>query len=319
MRLNTTLATLLPVLGLLASQSGCQSGATGASVLSLIGLSEKPLVVALIVEPGVLNPFAPHEELRKAMSKAIKRPVRLDLCLPIQLEPNLQLGFYDFACVTPACYVEMSQRVRFDVIAAAADQAGRVARSAVLVVAADSEIEDVTDLRGKTVAFGPRDDARTHHAGLLLLRENGIAKADLSLEVLPLPGSLKHFAKSRDVAQSVINASSDAGFLDEAAFDAMPQTSSIDSEPARDRLRVIARTIPVPTKLVIRSPKAKADLVSKVTDFLLTADEKHPNALRPLLLSGYQAPSEQMLAACKDLSIKPSAAAPAEKTPEKPD
>jgi ABC-type phosphate/phosphonate transport system substrate-binding protein len=191
----------LAVVVLLATQAGCQRGAGGASFLSLFGLSEKPVVLALVAEPGVLDPFAPYEKLRQAMSKTIKRPVRMDLCLPIQLEPNLKLGFYDFALITPAYYIEMSDRERFEITAVSADQAGHVAQSAVLVAGADSGIDEVTDLRGKKVAFGPRHDARTYHAGLALLREHGLRKRDLSLSMWPIPGSVSHFENMREIAR----------------------------------------------------------------------------------------------------------------------
>jgi ABC-type phosphate/phosphonate transport system substrate-binding protein len=295
-------AVLLLMVGVLVFQAGCQSGAAGASFLSLFGLSQKPVVMALVVERGVLDPFKPHEKLRQAMSEAIKRPVRLDLCLPIQLEPNLNLGFYQFACITPGCYIEMNNRERFEVIAVAADEAGRVTRSALLVVPIDSEIKRVEDLRGKTVAFGPRGDARTHLAAMALLRDHGLVKTDLSLEVLPVPGSLKHFPQMRDIAQSVINHSSDAGFIDEAAFEMFPESAAPEGEPTRDKLRVIARTMPVPQKLVIRSPKVATDVANEVTDFLLTADRNHPDALRPLLFSAYRPASEQVLASCERLA-----------------
>jgi ABC-type phosphate/phosphonate transport system substrate-binding protein len=197
------------------------------------------------------------------------------------------------------------------------DDAGRAARSAVLAVAADGNIEKVEDLRGKTVAFGPRDDARTHHAGLALLREHGLEKSDLSLSLLPIPGSLKHLANMRDIAQSVINGSSDAGFIDEAAFETLMQGAEVEEEPARDKLRVIARTMPVPEKLVIRSPKVDQATVDKVTDFLLTAGEKHPEALHALLFSAYRKPTEGMLVSYEQLAkrrvsgpVEPAADAP---------
>jgi ABC-type phosphate/phosphonate transport system substrate-binding protein len=301
MRLSASCLVPLATIGLLFSQGGCQSGAGGASFLSLFGLSKKPLVIALVAEPGVLNPFAPHEKLRKAMSDTIERPVRLDLCLPVQLEPNLTLGFYDLAIVTPACYAETHHRERFRIIAVTLDESGRAARSAVLAVAANSEIKAIEDLRGKRVAFGPRDDARTHHAGLAVLHEHGIRKTDLSLELLPLPGSLKHCRTMRDVAQSVLSGDCAAGFIDEDAFDAFPQSAD-QNEPARDRLRVIARTMPTPEKLVIQSPKVKPETVRKVTDFLLSVDQKHPEALRPLLLSAYKEPGEELRANCQRLA-----------------
>jgi len=211
MRLCMACIVSMLAVSALGSQAGCRSGAPASRLLHFLGLSKKPVVIALLVEPGVLNPFAPHEKLRKAMSETISRPVRLDLCLPIQLEPNLTLGFYDFAFVTPGCYAAMKDRERFRIVAASADRAGRLARSALLVVSAGSEITRADELRGKMVAFGPSGDARTHQAGLILLREHGLKKTDLSLSLLPVPGSLKHFATMRDIAQSVSNGSSDAG------------------------------------------------------------------------------------------------------------
>jgi hypothetical protein len=318
MRPSARCGVPLLAVGVLVWQSGCQSGAPGASLLSLFGLSKKPVVVALVVEPGVLDPFSPHENLRKAMSVAIERPVRLDLCLPVQLEPNLTLGFYDFAVVTPACYVGMKNRERFEAFAVSVDEAGRVARRAVLVVAADSELAHVADLRGKTVAFGPRGDARTHHAGLALLREHGLKKTELSLSLFPIPGSLKHLPKMRDIAQSVINGSCDAGFIDEVAFNGFPETSGVEGEPARDKLRVIAHTMSLPNKLVVRSPKVDAETARKVADFLLTAGTQHPEALRPLLFSGYQKPTAKLLGSCERL-VESGAPRPAESAGEDPE
>jgi len=294
---------LTPLVGLITCAPGCSHGAAGASFLNFFGLGPKPVVVALAVEPGVLNPFAAHEELRRSMSTALGRPVRLTLCLPSQLEPNLKLGLYDFAYVTPACYAAMKDAAQFEALAVSVDQSGRVARGAVLVVAADSELQRVEDLRGKVVAFGPRGDARTHHAALALLRAHGLKKTDLSLSLFPVPGSLKHYAKMRDVARSVINGSADAGFIDEVTFEELP-ASAAQGEPARDKLRVIARTISVPDKLVIRSPKVDPQTARKMAEFLLTADARCPQALRPLLLSAYREPSAQLLAA-RQQWIKP--------------
>jgi phosphonate transport system substrate-binding protein len=295
--------TLVSIAGLVA-QAGCR-GAGGASFLNLFGLSQKPVVIALLADPATLDPFAPHEKLRLAMSETIRRPVRLDLCLPIALEPNLKLGFYDFALVTPACYVQMRDRQRFEVLAASVDRAGRVAYPAVLVVSADSELNDVADLRGKKVAFGPRPDARTHHAGLALLSKHGLEKNDLSLSLFPLPGSLRHFSEMREIALAVQNGDFDAGFIDEPAFQEFEYGPVAEDAPDRDQLRVIARTLPVPDLLVIQSPKVDRQVARNVTDFLLAVDQTHPEALRPLLLSAYQKPTAKLCAWPEQLTDPP--------------
>jgi ABC-type phosphate/phosphonate transport system substrate-binding protein len=310
MRPSATQVASLGIAGLLVVQVGCQSGASGASILSLFGLSEKPLVIALPVEPGVLNPFAPYEPFRKAMSRSIKRPVRLDLCLPVQFEPNLTLGYCDLAFMTPASALEMGHPERFGIIALPIDAAGQATQGASLVVAAAGGLDAITDLRGKRVAFGPRGDARTHHAGLALLREAGVRKRDLSLALLPIPGSLRHYSDMGEIARSVINGESDGGFIDETAL------AGFDQAEIRDKLRVIGQTTPLPEKLILGSPKLEAKAARKVTEFLLDAQREHPDALRPLLVAGYQEPTPDFRAAWTRLvkSFKGNVPEPAAET-----
>lgn len=206
----------------------------------------------------------------------------MDLCLPLQLPFGLTSGMFHLAVVSPLDYARLPERERFPVVAMAADEAGRTARPALMIVPTGSAIQSVEDLRGKTVAFGPSGDPRTHHAALELLVQHGLKKADLSLELLPLPGSLKHMPTMRAVAQTVINLSSDAGFIDQAAWEALPEHADNAEDPAQDRLRVIAQTIALPDRLVLASPKLDEGLRQRVREILLAADREHPEALRPL-------------------------------------
>ena len=199
----------------------------------------------------------------------------------------------------------MRDRQRFEILAVSVDRAGHPARPAVLVVAADSEIKNVAELRARKVAFGPRHDARTHHAGLALLSEHGLKKSDLSLSLLPLPGSLKHFSNARQIALVVQDGDYDAGFIDELAFEEFERGPVAEDAPDRDQLRVIASTVPVPDLLVIQSPKVDQQVVRAVTDFLLAVDQTHPEALRPLLLSAYQKPTAKLCAWSEQLTNPP--------------
>jgi ABC-type phosphate/phosphonate transport system substrate-binding protein len=126
-------------------------------------------------------------------------------------------------------------------------------------------------------------------------------KTDLALELLPLPGSLKHMPNASAVAQSVINNSFDAGFIDQRDWEALP-AGAADDEPTRDKLRVLARTIRLPDRLVLASPKLAQETVTQVRDFLLKADQEHPQTLHPLQVSAYQVPSVELLNACQRLT-----------------
>jgi phosphonate transport system substrate-binding protein len=283
----------------------CQS--PGLRFISLITLREQPFVIALVSEKrpvpasnplDALNPFSPYEPLQAALSRELRRPVAMDLCFPLQLEPCLSSGLYHAAIVSAAQYAGLSRRERFPVIAIAARSADQPAHPALLVVPAGSPIGSVEELRGKIVAFGPMGDSHTHYAALDLLSRHGLKPTDLSLEPLPVPGSLKHMPHGRAVLQSVVNGSSDAGFVEEPDFNELPAHADQADELARDRLRIIARTEALPEQLLIGSPELDADTIARAREFLLSLDRTHPEVLRPLRIGGYQPATDDVLQTC---------------------
>ena len=313
MRRTARTAVLAAVLLGLIGAAGCQS--TGLRFLSLIGIQKDPLIVSLVADQGaskpsgplaVLNPFGAYDKLTAVLRDELGRPVGWDLCFKVQLASSLDLGLCHLAVVSPVTYARLADRERYPVVAVPVDEDGQVARCALLVVAAGSEIEAVEDLRGKTVAFGPSGDSLTHYAALELLEQHGLEKTDLSLEIVPLPGSLKHMPDARSVAQTVMNASSDAGFMDEAGWAALPEHTDEEGEPARDRLKVIGRTIALPQRLIISSPKLDEATRDKVRSVLLAVKSEHSEAAEPLGISGYEAPTEELLNTCARLGETPA-------------
>ncbi|MBI5863685.1 MAG: PhnD/SsuA/transferrin family substrate-binding protein [Planctomycetes bacterium] len=300
--------------------TGCQ--ATGVAVLNVVGLAEKPLVVTSVAERRqaydnplqVLDPFAQVRPLLDALGKNCARAAVPDMCFEFQLAPNLALGTAQLADVSPLHYARLADRTKFQVIAVATDMKGRPMRSAVLVVAADSKIDSIAGLRGKTVAFGPSRDGRTHQAALLLLQDNGLKPQDLSLELFPVPGSLKTFPNAADVLQSVSNASSDAGFVDELAWEELADQPPKLGQPSKSGLRVIGKTIAVPDRLFLRSPTLDDATAAKAAEFLLSAAQKAPNALKPLHYGGFDGCTPEIVDACmKLMSVSGAASAPAER------
>ncbi|RMF78236.1 MAG: phosphate/phosphite/phosphonate ABC transporter substrate-binding protein [Planctomycetota bacterium] len=291
-------ATLLA----LGALCGCQSATYG--FLNLIGLSRKPLVVLHVVKPlapgsgslkKVLNPFEPYRALRAELSDELDREVVPDVCFPFQVGPNLALGTAHLAIVSPTDYAAIPNHEQFRVLAVPLDEKGRIQRPALLVAPSDSDIRRVEDLKGKVVAFGPEGNPRTHHAALVLLGEHGVRPRDLSLEVLPVPGSLKHLPNDRGVAQSVINGSSDAGFIDLRAWEQFPETSGDETLPMRSKLRVVAETPPTPDRLIIASPTLDASTSQRIAGFFLTASDRHPQALEPLRCAGFAACDDELV------------------------
>lgn len=279
--------------GLLGLAAGCRS--VPVRILNLIGLSQKPLVFLHVAEKStaddeslgeLIDPFAPYRPLRQALSQRIERHVVPELCFAFQVEPALQLGTCHLAVISPVHYAAMSQRERFEVVAVPIDASGQSARPALLVVREDSPLARVEDLKGESVAFGPAQHPRAHIAALALLEAHHVKRSDLALEALPIPGSLKHINKPRDVALAVLRGRAAAGFIDEAGWDRLPESAEGDA-PSRDKFRVLARTAPLPNRLIIASPKLEPETVERIREFFLTVDERHPAALEPLQVKDF--------------------------------
>ena len=288
--------------GTLLATAGCQSGAPGARFLSFFGLSKEPVVIALMGQPiGDLNPFGPYEPLRKALDEQLGRPVQLRLGLEMGLEPNLKLGLYQFAFVTPAVYGNLKDPNAFEVVAIAEGMDGSLARPGLLVVPVDSDIAEVEQLRGQSVAFGPLGDNRTHLAAMALLESHGITKADLDLPLGALSGSLKHAGPAKDVLNSIKAGKSAAGFVDAAAFQALPATSSDEAEVAQSQFRVVAETLALPDALVIASPKSDPQVVVDLGLFLHESGTKNAEELRSLRVAGYAPAETDVIKNCRRL------------------
>ncbi len=292
--------------------SGCQTaGNAGLRVLNLIGITQKPLAVGLTPEnqaaPALnvvdsLNPFPPYDPLTKALGDAIGRPVGVEPCFPLQVEFGLESGWYDLAVVTPAHFAALPRRERFPVIAVSCDERRRPARPAVLIVPADSEVRAISDLRGKSIAFGPAEDALLHYAALELLARNDLKPADLWLEIIPVPGSLKHLPDGKAISESVGKRLSAAGFVDLPTWESLPETSAAGAMFSRDQFRVVGETMALPRRVFLRAPGLDAATTDKIVRFLVDVHESKPDVLKPLKIGGYARPTPEILEACARLS-----------------
>lgn len=309
MRRNAAVVSFGALLILLPPSAGCYQS-TGLRILNFLGLQKQPVVLALVAEsraPGapnvleVVNPFLPYEPLQKKLTDVVGRPVALELCFPLQLEPNLRSGMYDLAIITPAQYGRFRSVDAPPVLAIAMDVPDTPARPALLVAQADSTITTIAELKGKSIAFGPAEDSRTHHAALELLARHGVRQSDLALEILPLPGSLRHLSDARSVAVAVLNGGVAAGLLDQAAWDALPERAEAANEPSRSRLRVLGRTIDVPDRLVVASPTLDEGAQKLTREFLYAARDRSPDVLKPLRCAGYVPPTAALLDACRQI------------------
>jgi ABC-type phosphate/phosphonate transport system substrate-binding protein len=282
--------------------TGCQS--TGLRLLNLMGLEPHPLSVALVADRPTdavqaVNPFAAFKPLQAALADELGRPVAVDVCFSFQVESGFATGWYDLAVVTPTQFARLKDPAAVRTLCVAVDRQGRTARSALLVVPAESQVQSVQDLRGRVVAFGPAEDGITHHGAVQYLRSQGLWPEDLALDLLPIPGSLRHYADGRATADALLSGSAAAGFIDEADWQDLPETG--DGAP-RDQLRIVARTPALPIKLLIASPRLDPATADAVRDFALRVGTTRPDALAGLPISGYQEPDDALVQACRTLN-----------------
>ncbi|MBL8877870.1 MAG: PhnD/SsuA/transferrin family substrate-binding protein [Phycisphaerales bacterium] len=287
---------------LLLSVVGCQD-TTGFRLLRIVPSRTPPLVIGMPTENPItaLNPLTSYEFLCDALKEELDQPVTVEPCFPFQTEPNLNSGLHQIAIVTPWQFASFSRPRGDIVIAIAADKSGRSARSALLVVPADSPVRAASDLRGKHVAFGRKGDSRSHAAGLVLLRENGLNPLDLALEMLPVPGSLRHIDDPHLLALTVASGKVDAGFLDEATWEQLPERDGRNDEPTRAKMRVIARTVALPDQLIIRSDKLDDAKIRKIRSAFFAMQRNYPSVLTRLGCSGYREPMPATVDACLTL------------------
>lgn len=291
----------------IAMLTGCRSG---LPVLNLLPLG-RPLVVSAVAEDptaflaaaprGILESLPNETTFHGALSAALERPVVTELCLPFQAQICLGTGFHQLAILNASQLARIGGPSKFPIVAVGVDEQGRNARSALLVAPASSNLQNPTDLRGKIVAFGPVQDPRTHLAAVDYLQASGVSVNELSLELLPIAGSLKHLPNDRAVLQSVQNGSSAAGFVDEATFESLPE-SAASGELSRGGLKVLARTPPVPLVLIVRSPNLPEADVEAVREALVTARDRRPSLAAALNVSGYADPDPAVIALCSGLS-----------------
>ncbi len=299
---------------LLSALLGCRSG--GLPLINLLGI-DRPLVLAVGVEklPAIsdqpLDPvvtWARYEPLRAALSTYLNRAVALDMTLPGLIPPLLKDGFYHVAILSPVEFARLSEDSGATAIAVPVDAQNRALRSALLVVKSDSPIRQISELRGQSVAFGLTNDARSHIAALMLLEQNGLKPLDLKLELLPLPGSLKHLPDGRSIAQHVASGGAAAGFVDQAAWDALPATAENRGEPARDQLRAIGQTLALPDRVAVVSGKLEASQVAQVRRFLIEELRKQAPVASGLQCAGFADITPEAISACRRL-ITPVAGA----------
>ncbi len=260
-----TVGALALALGLLSAP------AAHAKVTLVFGAytSEKPLTMVRQLRPS-LNAIA------KSMSTILGEVVEIKMEVTKSYVEGIALltsGRADFMRLGPASYATASEYHPGLRLLAVENKHGKKEHSGVICVREDSAINDVSQLRGRSVAFGNSRSTLGRYFAQQLLMDYGLYARDLA--------RYEYLGRHDSVARAVGAGQYDAGALSKSTFKKLVEkgvpiralttyTSITRSWVARDGIDTRTYDALRTALLGIKDPKALAAL--RIDGFLETAD-----------------------------------------------
>lgn len=165
---------------------------------------------------------------------------------------NIGTGNTDLAFMGPAAYVSLTERhASHYPLLAAIEVDGRSTFRGVIVVKDGSRIRHLTDLIGKTFAFGDKRSTMSHIVPRYMLLEEGVPAAALK--------SYSFLTNHENVALSVLYGKYDAGAVKYEVFEDYKFSG----------LKALARTPLISEHIFVASPKLPPALVRRIREALL--------------------------------------------------
>jgi ABC-type phosphate/phosphonate transport system substrate-binding protein len=257
------------------------------------GLSaEQSIVQVGSTKAALFGPPAEFRALHPRLETCFGRPVRF------RAQPNgqalatqLQQGHIHYAIMSAAEYASAENTGALSLVATGVNALGRTARTALLVVKADSKLRNLADCRGQRFAFGTHGDLLTDLAVQRALETAGVPVKELLTELLPPPLAFEgRLYLKNDVARMIANdLTLNAGVIDELYYSKMPATGGdLITGPSTDQFRVVGRTMSVPELVVVAGPGADPSLTTKLADSLLNQLDGDDPACKQLGIQGFR-------------------------------
>jgi phosphonate transport system substrate-binding protein len=195
----------------------------------------------------MFKPIADH------VGAALGKDVRLVISKSYEeLEQMYKSGQVDFGYMGPALYAKVGQDLDLKPLARIQVK-GKGSFQGVVVVKKDSPIQSLSELKGKSFAFGDPASTLSHYVPHAMLMQEGIKLTDLERYA---------FVGSHDnVAINVLNGNFTVGGLKPAV-----------AKQFMDKgLRIIAQSDPVPEHIFVASPMLDAKTRDKIKSAIFSA------------------------------------------------
>ena len=204
----------------------------------------------------------------------IKMSIQTDIS---EFELALRNGDIDFALQDPHTYVSLADMYNKETLLRTLTPEGDTSRRGVIIARRDSGIDEIADLEGKTVMFGPKQSITKWIAAKILLEKNGI----------DIDEDLDAYHNGRcceDIAFYVYLEAFDAGavckhFMED--YQIKQQGLGIDIT----EIAVIGETDRYPTRVFAASKTIDGEIADNIVRALLGIDKNDPAQSEMLMMA----------------------------------
>ncbi|GAW90997.1 phosphate/phosphite/phosphonate ABC transporter substrate-binding protein [Calderihabitans maritimus] len=237
---------------------------------------ETKLRVGLIPNQSPDKVKAQYEPFRKYLSEKLNMPVELFVAVDYTaVVEAMASGKLDVAYFGGLTYVQAKQRAEIYPSVTEIDRYSHTTKYHSLIIApANSPVETVADLKGKTFAFGDINSTSGSLYPRIMLDRAGIKVPEDLKQVIYTGG---HDA----TALAVQNQTVDAGGVEDRIFYTLVEQGVIDP----DKVKIIARSDPIEGYPWVVRVGLDKDLVERITQAFLDMDD--PELLKLMRAEGY--------------------------------
>ncbi len=192
----------------------------------------------------------------KYLEKATGLKFDLQFAKPgTSLSDQLGEGRLDLAAIGAVTFIHANEKFGMTPLARGLNSADKGVYQSIIVVAPDSDITSIADLRGKKLAFGNKESTQGHVIPRIMMRKNG-----LSLELF---ASHQYTGSHQNCANAVILGLADACGMQ----DTMARNLASDG-----KVRILAVSEDYPSSGIAARKGLPADVLAKIRKALLAFD-----------------------------------------------
>ncbi len=210
------------------------------------------------------------------------------------LAQQLAQGQIAYAFMSATEFCSIADTSKLTLLASGVNALGKSARTAHIVIRANSHLKTIADCKGRRFAFGRHGDLLTDIAAQRALEKAGVPAKDLLVD-LAVPFAVEGRLYMRaDVAKTIVgDLTVNAGVLDEVQYDQMKDTGgSFILGPSKDQFEIVGTTMAVPEMIVVAGPATDAAETAKLKEFLLTQVKDDKLACDQLGVRGFAEPDK---------------------------